>query len=312
MTDSDATTAEEGTDDGDDRATIGPVSRARLRWVAHRVGLLLLLAIVVPFLLYAVPQLIGAEHSYVVLSGSMEPTMSPGDVIFVDAVGVGAIAEGDVINFKRGSDERATTHRVIEVVQRDGEPAFRTQGDSNDAPDQGVVTGDELQGRLLSVAGVPLVIPLIGYVIQFANTQLGFALLFVLPIALLVAFELRGVVTSARSGSPTTEADGGRPSSGDTSTQAPSPDGADDDGGISFTATELQFGLVVLAAFAAYSTWVAVSHPGVWTVGVAGSVIVALLLVAVLYITGRAGSDGGSDGREASDSPTGTQEVDDD
>jgi len=56
-------------------------------WRAVRiVGLILLIALVLPFVAYAVPQVAGAEHSFVVLSGSMEPSISPGDVVLVAGV----------------------------------------------------------------------------------------------------------------------------------------------------------------------------------------------------------------------------------
>ncbi|TKX83266.1 hypothetical protein EXE43_25160, partial [Halorubrum sp. SS5] len=64
--------------------TDSPFADVSWRRIANIVGLMILVAIVVPFVVFAVPQVVGADQSYVVLSGSMEPAMSPGDVIIVN------------------------------------------------------------------------------------------------------------------------------------------------------------------------------------------------------------------------------------
>ena len=279
----------------DEETAASPAQRDRVRRLAHLAGIALLVAIVLPFLLYAVPQLIGAEYSYVVLSGSMQPALGPGDVTFVDAVGAEAVQTGDVINFKRAEDTRTTTHRVIEVVERDGEVAFRTQGDNNEDPDQGVVTADELRGRLLTVGGTAVSIPLVGYVIQFTSTSLGFALLFIVPVTLLVLNEVWGIIREAQAdaaGAGTSA--GGEPGETNpaaTPAETDGPDGAseptgDDGGTVTFSPNELRLGAGILVAFLAFSAWTAVGEPGPVRIGVTGAVAVALLLVGGLYTLG--------------------------
>lgn len=185
-------------DDTEDRVSL--VRRVPWRRLANVVGLLVVLAVVVPFVVYAVPQVVGAEHSYVVLSGSMEPTMSPGDVVIVNDVPASEVEKGDVITFAEGGSERPTTHRVIEVVEQNGEPAFRTKGDANENADRSLVTPADLEGKVMSVGGYLFVIPLIGYVIQFAGTTQGLVALLIVPLSLLVISEIWGVVTAATSG----------------------------------------------------------------------------------------------------------------
>ncbi|MFB1065178.1 signal peptidase I [Natrinema sp. H-ect4] len=158
-------------------------------WRAVRiVGLILLIALVLPFVAYAVPQVAGAEHSFVVLSGSMEPSISPGDVVLVAGVQPDAVEEGDVITYQRSEGESPTTHRVIEVDDSGTEVQFRTKGDANDDPDQTAIAADQLIGR------VTVTIPEIGHVITFVNTPVGFGLLVALPLVSFVlseAWELR-------------------------------------------------------------------------------------------------------------------------
>lgn len=147
------------------------------RGAAAALGVIVLVIAVIPFAVFAVPQVVGANHSFVILSGSMEPTVSPGDVVIVDASA--AIAVGDIITFDDGK-EVPTTHRVVGI--EDGQ--YVTQGDANQNPDtQRVAPGDVL-------GGVTLTIPFIGHVILWVNTPTGYVSLVVAPLVLLVASEL--------------------------------------------------------------------------------------------------------------------------
>jgi signal peptidase len=321
------TDTDDSTPDADSR-----LKKIPWRRIASVVGLILLIAIVVPFIIFAVPQVVGADDSYVVLSGSMEPAMSPGDAIIVDSAEPSNIEEGDVITFRGGSDNDLTTHRVIEVVEQDGTTAFRTKGDANEDPDRSLVTPDELQGQVMSVGGYLFVIPYIGYIINYANTQLGTILLVAVPLALLVLNEIWNLIVTSRANTDadgetgsesaaaepdTSDAVGGDAETDDGATDAveeesvKTADGAEtesaesSDGGITFTAAELQLGLLVLAAFLSYSIWVAYRTLEVWAFGVGGGVASAFLLLTGLYLFG-GGSEEAPDGTgaDASDSAT--------
>ena len=88
------TNPDESDDDGDEETESdadtdpSPALHERVPWwsIANVIGVLLLIAVVLPFVIYTVPQVVGAEHSYVVLSGSMEPTVDTGSVIVIDDV----------------------------------------------------------------------------------------------------------------------------------------------------------------------------------------------------------------------------------
>jgi len=161
---------------------------------ALRVAAVVLLVLVVaPFVVTGVPAVIGAEESFVVLSGSMdaepEPIIKPGDVVIVDGVNPANVEEQDVITFTAGGEE-PVTHRVVNVTQQDGQVAFRTKGDANEDADPQLVGPDQVIGEVM------LVIPLIGHVVNFANTTQGFVLLVLLPIGLLVLSEAWNLVMS--------------------------------------------------------------------------------------------------------------------
>ena len=311
------------------------------RRIANVAGVVLLVAVVVPFVVFAVPQVVGADQGYVVLSGSMEPAMSPGDAVIVNDVPAAEIEQNDVITFGGQEGGTPTTHRVIEVVERDGTTAFRTQGDANEDPDATLVTPDQVQGKVMSVGGQLLVIPLIGYVINFAGTQSGFVLFFALPVLLFVLNEIWNVTTAARSnssGDEPAETSAGGPSNATVTEAATAnaaeaaptdPDGTgtaeatarnggaaaevstEDDAEISFTAAELQLGMGINAAFLAYSVWVVYSiwttydTVETWALGVAGGVSASFLLLGGLYVFGGSGgdaTDGAASSEPASDS----------
>lgn len=254
----------------------------RLPWrrIASVLAVIVLLAVVIPFVVYAVPQVVGADHSYVVLSGSMQPTMGPGDVVIVEDVPLTDIAEGDVITFQRPEESRPTTHRVIEVQTQDGQPAFRTAGDSNEDPDPELVGPNQVIGEVASFGGYLLVIPFIGRIIMFSGTQTGFLLLAVLPVALFVLNELWAVIRSTRHRQS--------PSGDD---RSPSTDQAAKNT-VEFSAGELRLGIAILVVFLAYSGWVAYATLESWALGTVAAVATAtVLLVGIYSFGGPSGSD---------------------
>ncbi|WP_254808419.1 signal peptidase I [Natronosalvus amylolyticus] len=160
--------------------------------IVNVLGLLLLIAIVVPFAIYGAPWVIGGEYSFVVLTGSMAPAIEPGDVVIVGETDPGSIGDGDVITFLRGDAEAPVTHRVTDVYESDAGIAFETKGDANNEVDASLVPAENVLGVVI------LSIPYIGYVIQATNTPVGFAVVVLLPVALFVGSELWRLFKAAR------------------------------------------------------------------------------------------------------------------
>ena len=134
---------------------------------AHRaltLGLELLLALVVISLLAG--QVLGQPVllSYVE-TGSMEPTMRPGDgFVAVPLAVAGPIEEGDVVTFRAEEIQGGglTTHRIVGETER----GYVTRGDANPFTDQ---DGDEppvkeaqIVAKALQVGGTVVVIPNLG------------------------------------------------------------------------------------------------------------------------------------------------------
>lgn len=224
--------------------------------VLRVVGVLLLLAVLAPFVVQAVPQTVGADQSYTVLSGSMEPSISPGDVVVVEDVDASTLERGDVITFRREGETKPTTHRIVERRETETGPAFVTKGDANDARDGPTVVPENVVGE------VQFVIPLVGYVVRFAGTRLGFATLVGAPIALLVVSEVWKVVRSSASGENEDRTDEEHPAAD------PETNDTDDDE-FELELPDLRIALVPLVALTAYSGVMAYSTRTPWSVAVA-------------------------------------------
>ncbi|WP_251344259.1 signal peptidase I [Haloplanus halophilus] len=267
--------------------------RDTVRFVANVLVVLLLIGAVTPFVVYAVPGVVGADHGLVVLSGSMEPRMSPGDAIIVREVPPGQIEQGDIITFQTSS-ETPTTHRVVEVRRTEDGAAYVTKGDANEERDPGVVPHDRVVGEVV------FVIPLLGHVIQFANTQMGFLMLVLTPMLLFVLSELWELAKSIRQPEATatgTDAAGATPESvaAGAATPAAADDGADTDGG-SFTLTRssLQVLLLLLGFYVPYSAYVAYTTREAWSIGAATATIIGFLFCLVIYVASRGDAAGGT------------------
>jgi signal peptidase len=250
--------------------------------VGRALLVVVLLALIAPFVVYAVPATVGAEASYVVLTASMTPAIAPGDVVIVDSVPARSVAVGDVIVFEqRSGDAIPITHRVIEVERpADAPPSFRTKGDANEDADLTPVTPDRLVGR------VAFTIPLIGHVVQFVGTPAGFVTLVVLPLGLLVASEVAGLLRAGRpdevTAAPTTDAsDDAAPSASvaadvdDAATAATDPTPDDQ---VVVTPADLTLTSIALGAFTVYAGYAAFQTTTTLsvTLAVAGAALFAL------------------------------------
>lgn len=100
-----------------------------------------------------------------VVSGSMEPTYSVGDLIYVKSVDPDAVKVGDPITFVLNENLVVATHRVIRVDAENRH--FYTKGDANE-------TADAAPVHFNNLIGVPkFSIPKLGYVSDFVQHPPG-------------------------------------------------------------------------------------------------------------------------------------------
>lgn len=121
--------------------------------------LLLIIAVCVPL---AFPRYAGYEV-YEVVSGSMEPEIPVGSVVYVKYVVPDDIAEEEVIAFQ--SNSSVIVHRVIQNKVVEGE--FITKGDANAAEDLRAVPYSDLIGR------VEYHFPVIGRLMSLYTMRIG-------------------------------------------------------------------------------------------------------------------------------------------
>lgn len=253
-----------------------PVSPKTL---ANGLGIALLIAVVAPFVVYAVPAVVGAEYSFVVLTASMTPAIAPGDVVVVDDRDPATIAEGDVITFTRGTNEVPVTHRVVGVTATGGEFFFETKGDANDGPDSAAVPAANVLGT------VAFSIPYIGYVIQFTDSSVGFLLLVVVPFGLLAVSEVWSLYRSRTRNDPTPDDSELTDESGATATETAAAASASSEPGYAVTTQTVQGAVGVLVCVVPYAAYVAYTLRSALTIAVAVGAGTTLAMGAILLVT---------------------------
>ena len=144
---------------------------------------LALLLVVASLVVQAFPGLVGADYALTVLSGSMEPAIGTGSVVFVAETPPGQIQERDVMTY-RDDGGNLVTHRVVEKYAAGTSVRFTTKGDANEDPDpEPVYRGDVVGVVLFSV-------PFLGYLVTFGNTTAGYVVLVLIPVMLFIFNEL--------------------------------------------------------------------------------------------------------------------------
>lgn len=91
-----------------------------------------------------VPGILGYKP-FIVLSGSMMSKIEIGDLVFVKETDASTLKENDIIAF-RDSENLVTTHRIISVINENGEISFETKGDSNNVKDEKRVYPKDIEG----------------------------------------------------------------------------------------------------------------------------------------------------------------------
>jgi signal peptidase len=105
------------------------------------------------------------HQTLVVMSGSMSPALSTGDVAIVDMIEPKEAEIGDIVTFRDPTrDEQLVTHRLV-LIQRSGEDyAFVTKGDRNSSVEEWKIGEHGTIGRL------SLRIPVIGRALFWLGT----------------------------------------------------------------------------------------------------------------------------------------------
>lgn len=146
-----------------------------------------LVVLVVVFAVFLMGSRLMGLQVFNVISGSMEPTYSVGDLLYVKTVDPDSVKVGDPITFVLNEDLVVATHRVVKIDSENRQ--FTTKGDANETEDAAPVHFNNL-------IGVPVfAIPLLGYVSAYIQSPPGMYVAIGFGVALLAVVFLPDMLT---------------------------------------------------------------------------------------------------------------------
>ena len=149
-----------------------------------------LVILVVIFAIFLMGSRLVGLQVFNVISGSMEPTYSVGDLLYVKTVDPDGVKVGDPITFVLNEDLVVATHRVVAVDRENRQ--FVTKGDANETEDANPVHFNNL-------VGVPVfAIPLLGYVSAYIQNPPGMYVAIAFGVVLLAAVFLPDMITKKK------------------------------------------------------------------------------------------------------------------
>ena len=127
-------------------------------------SIIIVIMVVIAGLLF-VPRIFGYE-TFAVISGSMEPNIPVGSIVYSKECTMDDLQVGDSITFKL-SDNTIVTHRIYQI---DNDGLITTKGDANEVEDATKISIDNIIGK------VGFTLPFLGYISVYAKTPLGIAM----------------------------------------------------------------------------------------------------------------------------------------
>ena len=132
-----------------------------MRKFVENTGFWLLVITCIAFFAIIISGFFGIQR-YLVVSGSMEPNLYAGDIVFVNSnVAFEDVQLGDVIIFQY--EDMNVIHRVVDEAMIDGERHLKTKGDANALEDGYLTTESNYCGKAL------FHIDKLGYAVDFTH-----------------------------------------------------------------------------------------------------------------------------------------------
>lgn len=149
------------------------------------------IAIIALLLLTTMVPIPGNFQAKVVKSGSMEPSIRTGGIVFTRPSS--SYEVGDIITFGKDTKTQIpTTHRIVKVNGSGSSKTFTTKGDANDVPDITDTRLGDVSGKVI------FSVPYLGYVLDFARKPLGFSLLVGIPAVVIILEEVMKIIREVR------------------------------------------------------------------------------------------------------------------
>lgn len=118
-------------------------ARKKLAAFCNIIGIVILAVVIAACVPIAAPRFMGYQ-SYNIMSGSMEPEIPVGSLVYVKPIAPEDIETGDVIAFS--SNDSVIVHRTVENHIVEGE--IITKGDANEQEDMSPVAYQSVLGRV--------------------------------------------------------------------------------------------------------------------------------------------------------------------
>lgn len=129
------------------------------------------------------------------LTGSMEPAIPVHSFIVTEAVDPESLQVGDIITFRSTESKlegALNTHRITSVYEEGGQLMFHTKGDANAVEDSESVSSINVVGKVVFISAA------LGTVVSLFSNPLVFFPFVVVPLVLLLGFELVKLVKSTK------------------------------------------------------------------------------------------------------------------
>lgn len=142
---------------------------------------------------------------YAITSGSMEPAIKTGSLIYVTKFKPEDLKKGDIITFyitDANKNKVVVTHRIYDLKQeitynaakgnKSKKPSLdiviKTKGDANSNVDGEAIRLGQVLGKY------SYAVPYLGFIVSFSRTPGGFALLIIIPAVILILLEVISVI----------------------------------------------------------------------------------------------------------------------
>ncbi|MGN1358532.1 MAG: signal peptidase I [Bacilli bacterium] len=135
-------------------------------------------------------------NAYVVLSGSMLPSIQIKDIVVTKKVAEEELEIGDIITFI-SPDPRfggiSVTHRIVDKYydESTGSYSYRTRGDNNNVADSALVPNNNILGKVI------LKIPKLGYLQDILSSKGGLIIVVLIPCLVILSYDIMKLLKKA-------------------------------------------------------------------------------------------------------------------
>jgi len=144
------------------------------------------IVVIAILLIVSVFPITGNYKLMTVQSGSMTPAIKMGSIVMTKPMEDYKI--GDVISFTNPRErQEPISHRIVDLEVIEGKTFYITKGDANEDPDPRRVAKGEIMGKVL------FNVPFLGYAVDFAQKPIGFALIILVPAAIIIGDEIKKI-----------------------------------------------------------------------------------------------------------------------